>query len=91
MNIDLDTNTIIIIVVVLFALYYIYTEKSKKKENWTLLAGAPQEWRYDLPRNPTRCDTGYNDEACKFSAINCLNNPHSYFYEGQETDSENQQ
>ena len=84
LNIELDNKTILTIIVVLVFLFWIYTESTKIKENWTMLAGAPQEWGpLDYPRNKNRCDTDYNDEECKYSAINCLNNPNSNFYKNE--------
>lgn len=81
MNIYSDKKTILTIVAVLIFLYFIYSERATKAEKWTLLKGAPQKWKYDFIRDPSICDTGYNDQECKFSAVNCLNNPNSYFYE----------
>ncbi len=78
MNIELDTKTVLIILIVLAVLYWCM----RQKENWTLLGGAEQKWA-ELPREDVICDTGYNDEECKFSAVNCLKNPHSYFYRNE--------
>ena len=84
LNIDLDEKTILAIVVVLVILYWVYTQRTEKKEKCTMLAGAPQEWGpLDYPREESRCDTDYNDDECKFSAINCVNNPNSYFYQNE--------
>lgn len=81
MNIDLDQNTILTIIIVLVVLYWVYTQKCQQ-EKWTMLAGAPQQWGpQDWPSEKRRCDADYNDDECKFSSVNCVNNPNSYFYQ----------
>lgn len=78
MNIEFDTQTVLTILLVLAVLYWFV----QQREKWTLLGGAEQKWA-QLPREAVICDTGYNDEECKFSAVNCLDNPHSYFYKNE--------
>jgi hypothetical protein len=78
LDINLDENTVLTVIVVLVVLYLVY---KKKMEKWTMLAGAPQKWGpLDYPAEPTRCDADFDDEKCKYAAVNCMNNPHSYFY-----------
>ncbi len=78
LDINLDEKTVLAIIVVLVALYLVY---KNRKEKWTMLEGAPQKWGpLDYPAEPTRCDSDYNDEQCKYSSVNCMKNPHSYFY-----------
>jgi hypothetical protein len=81
MNIELNSKLVLAILIVVVVLY-LYKTQREKSENWTLLAGGQQKWD-ELPREPSICDTGFSDDECKFSAINCLKNPNSAFYDNE--------
>lgn len=76
MEFEIDNTTLVVVILVLIVIFVCWSNKS---ENWTHLGGAPQKWR-KIPREETRCDTGFNDDICKYTAINCLNNQHSSLY-----------
>jgi hypothetical protein len=78
MNIEIN-STMLLLIFAAIVVFYLCTQKQENRENWTMLAGAPQQWE-KLPRKKYICDTGFNDDECKFSAINCLQNPNSAFY-----------
>jgi hypothetical protein len=79
MNIELDNTTLLIAVLLLAVAYFCLYGR---KEKWTLLEGGQQEWQV-LPRNENVCDTGFDDDSCKYSAINCLKNPNSALYDNR--------
>jgi hypothetical protein len=79
MDQDLNTNTILVAIVVLAVLYWVYTQRAEK---WTSVKGVPLDLA-PLPRDRIVCDTGYNDDSCKFTAVNCFGNPHSYWYQNE--------
>jgi hypothetical protein len=75
MNIELDNTTLFALVIFMVVLY-LMTAEQQNKEKWTLLGGAEQKWK-NLKRDNNICDTDYDDENCKFSTSNCLENPNS--------------
>jgi hypothetical protein len=79
MNIELNSTMLLAVLIAVIIYYLCMTQKKERKEKWTLLAGAQQKWG-ELPREPEICDTGFYEDECKFSAVNCLNNPNSAFY-----------
>lgn len=76
MKVEIDNTTMGVIIVVLIVVFYCWI---KNQEKWTQIAGGEQEWK-PMIGDPVICDTGFNDDQCKYSAINCLNNPHSSLY-----------
>jgi hypothetical protein len=80
MNIELNSIMVLAVLIVMIIYYLCTTQKKEKREKWTLLAGAPQKWS-KLPRESAICDTGFYDDECKFSAVNCINNQNSAFYD----------
>lgn len=80
MNIEMN-RTIVFAILIAIIVFYLYTMQKRKQEheNWTLMSGGDQMWE-EMPRDTSICDTGFDDDGCKFSAVNCLKNPNSIFY-----------
>jgi hypothetical protein len=76
MKFEINNTTLGIII---FVLFIVLICSSNKNENWTHVNGASQEW-ININRDKLRCDTGFNDEKCKYNAVNCLNNQGSLMY-----------
>jgi hypothetical protein len=81
MNIEINSTLVLAILMAVIICYLFMTSK-KEQENWTLLEGGSQKWD-ELPRESSICDTGFYDDECKFSAVNCLKNPNSAFYNNE--------
>jgi hypothetical protein len=79
MDIEFNCINLLIIVLILVGAYLFFCD-GKKTEGWTMVEGGEQTWK-QLPRDMNVCDTGFEDEECKFNAINCLQNKNSLFYE----------
>ncbi len=79
MNIELNNTTLLLLLLAIVVIYLYVFRTNDNNEHWTLLAGAQQNWE-KLQREENICDTGFSDEECKYSAINCLKNPNSEFY-----------
>ncbi len=69
----------VIVLAILIGIILYYLCKKQKEEKWTLLNGSQQEWE-EPERESIVCDTGFYDDECKFSAVNCAHNENSYFY-----------